>query len=237
MAFSTRLSYWQQAAAFCCNCLWRSVLVDIQTTSFGLTWPWQLVLHINNRAPYSGNAGAFAPAGSYTGCTSIAFSAYKRSFCALKVPIPLALSQQSLHIRTAFPAQDSTWDCSWLLLAVFVCFSALFRRILCFSALFRRIQVPTMSSAEAKPRHVTQSGQDYLQHVLGLAPLSATYWAFLAKSPQVAPALILAFNRCFVHLYVTFYATTPVRYHPLQVGGNRLLSVEKYRFLRAFIWS
>ena len=147
-------------------------------------------------------------------CTSIAFSAYKRSFCALKVPIPLALSQQSLYIKTAFPAQDSKWDCSWLLLAVFVC----------FSALFRRIQVPTMSSAEAKPRHVTQSGQDYLQHVLGLAPLSATDWAFLAKSPQVAPALILAFNRCFVHLYVTFCATTPVRYQPLQVGGNRLWS-------------
>ena len=142
------------------------------------------------------------------------FLRLKRSFCALKVPIPLALSQQSLYIKTAFPAQDFTWDCSWLLLAVFVC----------FSAIFRRIQVPTMSSAEAKPRHVTQSGQDYLQHVLGLAPLSATHWAFLAKSPQVAPALILAFNRCFVHLYVTFYATTPVRYHPLQVGGNRLWS-------------
>ena len=142
------------------------------------------------------------------------FLRLKRSFCALKVPIPLALSQQSLYIKTAFPAQDFTWDCSWLLLAVFVC----------FSALFRRIQVPTMSSAEAKPRHVTQSGQDYLQHVLGLAPLSATHWAFLAKSPQVAPALILAFNRCFVHLYVTFCATTPVRYQPLQVGGNRLWS-------------
>ena len=178
-------------------------------------------------SPLFGQCWSFCSCWQLHSCTSIAFSAYKRSFCALKVPIPLALSQQSLYIKTAFPAQDSTWDCSWLLLAVFVC----------FSALFRRIQVPTTSSAEAKPRHVTQSGQDYLQHVLGLAPLSATYWAFLAKSPQVAPALILAFNRCFVHLYVTFYATTPVRYHPLQVGGNRLLSVEKYRFLRAFIWS
>ena len=165
MDFSSRLSYWRHAAAFCCHCIWRLALVDIQTTSSGLTWPWQLVLHINNRAPYSGNAGAFGLLLAATQMYLDWFLRLKRSFCALKVPIPLALSQQSLYIKTAFPAQDFTWDCSWLLLAVFVC----------FSALFRRIQVPTMSSAEAKPRHVTQSGQDYLQHVLGLAPLSATH--------------------------------------------------------------
>ena len=59
-------------------------------------------------SPLFGQCWSFCSCWQLHSCTSIAFSAYKRSFCALKVPIPLALSQQSLYIKTAFPAQDST---------------------------------------------------------------------------------------------------------------------------------
>ena len=85
------------------------------------------------------------------------------------------------------------------LLAVFVCFSAYTNGYsFGFIAFWTIATYPILSNAGAKPRHANQVPLRLLKARTWLSPAKRYPQAFLAKSPQVAPALILAFIRCFL---------------------------------------
>ena len=160
---------------------YRPCLLFWQSPSMQAVWRAIHKLSAGFTRPHSTGSATYNQAA----CCALIVSPLKA--IPLRTPVPKSLALHRSH-KTAFPAQFQM-RMLLALLAVFVCFSALFRRI-----------QPTMSSAEAKPRHAIHVRSRLMTAHAWLSPAKRYRMAFRQESHSIAPALILAFNRYLLAL-------------------------------------